>query len=98
MNITIQAIQFTADEKLIQLIEKKVARLSDHFKNILDITVFLKLDGRRAHIKDKVVEIRANLPGIQAFSCENDKKFESALDSCLRGLRRQIERSTSKGK
>ncbi len=88
--INVQTVQFTPDRKLLELIDSKIKRLEGKFQGIIDITVFLKLESKRSNIKDKVVEIRANMPGFQAFSSQVDKRFENALDHSIRKIRRQI--------
>lgn len=88
--INVQSVQFTPDRELLKLIDSKIERLEGKFQEIIDVTVFLKLDSKRSKIKDKVVEIRANMPGFQVFSSHMDKKFENALDLSLRKIQRQI--------
>jgi len=90
VTINVQTVHFTPDKKLLDLIDSKIKRLESKFQGINDVTVWLKLESKRSQIKDKVVEIRANMTGFQAFSSQVDKKFESAFDLSLRKIQRQI--------
>jgi len=95
LTIRIETQQFTADQKLLDLIDKNLRKLEDRYQRLTDITVFMKLETKRHNIKDKVVEIRANLPGNQVFSSQVDKRFESAFKASFEKIKRQL-RDTKK--
>ena len=44
MNINIQTVHFDADEKLLEMVEKKVRKLETLHDRITKVEVFLKLD------------------------------------------------------
>jgi len=92
MKIIIQAVQFTADQKLVELAESKLQKLTHFYDRIIDATVYLKIDGKHSNIKDKQVEIKLNLPGSQIFVREDSKVFEEALDMAIDTTARQLKR------
>jgi len=96
MKIQIQAIQFTADQKLVNFIERKLQKLEQFFDRIIDAEVYLSLDSRASHIKDKVVKIKVNVPGSQVIATESSKIFEEAVDMSVHSLKRQIKRYKDK--
>lgn len=96
MNITIQSIHFHADEKLTALIHKKVSKLEAYFDRILDIEVHLKLDNEGAHIKDKTVQIKVNIPRGTLISKETTKTFEDSLDNAIGSLKIQLKKHKDK--
>jgi len=95
-NIKIHTVQFTADQKLLDFIDKKMEKLNKYFDNIQNADVYLKLDSKAQHIKDKTVEVRVNIPGNQLFASTSDKQFESAADESIDNIRRQLKRYKDK--
>lgn len=95
MKITVQAIHFTADRKLLDFIQKKVDKLETFFDHIISGEVYLKLE----NVKDeanKISEIKLKLPGNQLFAKEQCKTFEEATDLAVESLRMQIEKHKTK--
>ena len=54
MNVNIQTVHFDADEKLVEFVNRKLAKLPTFHDKILKVDVFLKLDNVVHNIKDKV--------------------------------------------
>ena len=96
MKIIIQAVQFTADQKLMDLAQSKLEKLTHFYDRIIDATVYFKIDGKSSHIKDKQVEIKLNIPGSQIFVREDSKVFEEALDQAVDATARQLKRIKEK--
>ena len=57
MQVQIQSIHFTAEEKLTQHIQKRVEKLETFYPRIQRIEVFLKLENESSSVRDKVVEM-----------------------------------------
>lgn len=89
MKIRVESVHFTADADLIEFIEKKLSKLEQFYDQILDVSVFLKLENS-GQVRDKVFEARVHVPGDTLFVKEVDKTFESAADSATDTLKRQI--------
>ena len=96
MNIKIQAIQFTADQKLLELIDKKVSKLEQFFDRITSVEVYLKLDSQSSQIKDKVVRLKCSVPGTQLFAEDTSKLFEEGIENTVNSIRRQLKRHKEK--
>lgn len=84
-----EAIHFTADQKLLVYIEKKLQKLQQFFDNIIEANVILKLENV-GQIKDKIAEIKIHIPGSTIFAKETEKSFEVAVDEAVESLRRQL--------
>ena len=82
MSLNVHCIHFDADEKLISLIKQKSQKLNVVNDSITSIDVYLKLDGSQ-HIKDKIVEMKINIPGDTIFVKAKSKSFEESLLSVL---------------
>ena len=89
MNIKTESIHFAADQKLIDYIEKKVGKLEQFFDKIIDAKVNLSLENS-GQVKDKIVEIRLNVPGDTLFISESSKTFEAAVDGGVAIMKRQL--------
>jgi len=99
MNVNIQNVRFTADSKLLDYINKKIGKLATFNDRIMSVDVFLKLDNVVHQIKDKIVEIRVQIPGRQFFvkasSKSFEESFENSLDSIITKIKRQKEKQAA---
>lgn len=95
MDVQLQSIGFTATDKLKDFIQKRLDKLRTYFENIISVDVFLKLDSHQ-QVKDKVVEIKLNIPGATLFASETAKTFEEAVDLSVESIRRQLKKRKEK--
>ena len=96
MNVNIQTVHFDADEKLLELVTKKVEKLNTFHDRIPKVDVFLKLDNLVHNIKDKVVEIKVHVPKHEFFVKTSSKSFEESFDSAMESIVNQIKRKKEK--
>ena len=89
MKVHTQSLHFSADQKLIDFIEKKLGKLTQLFDRIIDADVILKLENS-GQIKDKVAEVKITLPGSVLYAKESNKSFEASIDSATATLKRQL--------
>jgi ribosome hibernation promoting factor len=89
MKVHTQSVHFSADAKLISFIEKKLSKLDQFFDRIVSANVILKLENS-GQIKDKVAEIRINIPGVVLYAKETHKTFEASIDNAITSLKRQV--------
>lgn len=95
MQVITETVQFKADQKLLDYTEKRLAKLEQYFERIVEARVFLKLENA-GQVKDKVAEVRLNVPGQTLFATGTDKTFEAAVDQAASSLRRQLARYKEK--
>jgi putative sigma-54 modulation protein len=95
MKITVQAIHFSADKKLVDFIQKKADKLEQFSDNIISGEVYLKLEntGEEAN---KITEIKILTPGNQLFASHQCKTFEEGTDLAIESLRKQIQKHKQK--
>lgn len=91
MKINIQSLHFSADKKLVDLIDKRLSKLEQYFDRIIEANVSLKLENS-GQIKDKIVEVRLSIPGTVLYAKEKSKSFEAGLDTTTNALKRQLIR------
>jgi putative sigma-54 modulation protein len=96
MNVNIQSVRFTPDVKLVDYVNKKLQKLNTFHDRIIKVDVYLKLDNVVHNIKDKIAEIRVQIPRYQFFVKASSKSFEESFDSALDSLVNQVKRKKEK--
>jgi putative sigma-54 modulation protein len=96
MNVNIQTVRFEADKKLHDYIKRKLEKLNTFHDRIVKIEVFLKLDNVVHTIKDKVAEIKVQIPKHQFFVKSSSKSFEESFDTSFESIVSQIKRQKEK--
>lgn len=96
MNVNIQTVHFDADQKLINYVNQKLAKISQYHDRIINVDVFLKLDNVVHNIKDKIAEIRVQVPRSEFFVKTTSKSFEASFDEALESMINQIKRKKEK--
>lgn len=89
MEIRTQAVNFDADTKLIEFIDRKLGKLDTFYDNIVSTDVSLKLE-KTGQVQDKVAEIKLKVPGSTLIAKETSKSFEESIDLGASSLRRQL--------
>ncbi|MEM1320133.1 MAG: ribosome-associated translation inhibitor RaiA [Bacteroidota bacterium] len=89
MKVHTQSVHFSADSKLLAFIEKKLSKLDQFFDRIQGATVTLKLENS-GQIKDKIAEVKLDIPGGILYVKETNKTFEASIDSAAAALKRQL--------
>lgn len=99
MNVNIETVHFTADAKLIDYVNTKVQKLETFHDRIVRANVFLKLDNVVHKIKDKVAEIRIDVPRhsffVKACSKSFQESFDAALDAVINQIKKQKEKQAA---
>ncbi len=96
MNVNIQTVHFSADDKLVDYVSKKLQKLNTFHDRITKVDVFLKLDNVVHNIKDKVAEIKVHIPRHEFFVKSSSKSFEESFDNALESIANQIKRKKEK--
>ncbi|HLL42925.1 MAG TPA: HPF/RaiA family ribosome-associated protein [Segetibacter sp.] len=96
MDVKIQTVHFSGDEKLIELVRKKVEKLNTYHDKITVVHVFLKLDNIVHALKDKIVELRVHVPKHDFFVKASSKSFEESFDSAYESIVNQLKRQKQK--
>ena len=95
MKIQTESIQFKADQKLLNYVNKKLTKLDTFFDRIIGADVKLRLENS-GQVRDKVAEIRINVPGTTLFAKETNKTFEASVDLAFDNLKRQLSKYKEK--
>ncbi len=95
MNVQIQSVKFDASTKLIEFIEKKLAKLDRVAEEATGVDVVLKLE-KDDEKGNKIVVITLRMPGGDIRVEEQAHTFEEAVDAAKDVLKRQIEKRKDK--
>lgn len=96
MDVKIQTVRFNGDEKLIDLVRRKVEKLETFHDKITKIDVFLKLDNVVHALKDKIVEVRVHVPKHDFFVKASSKSFEESFESAYLAMVNQLKKHKEK--
>lgn len=89
MRIQIHSIHFDADAGLLSFVESKLEKLLTFNQDLQSCEVFLRVDKSDAR-DNKLVEVKAHLPGKDLFAKRRAVSFEAAMDEVSEALRRQV--------
>lgn len=95
MNVQIQSVKFDASTKLVEFIEKKLAKLDRVAENATGVDVVLKLD-KDDERGNKIAVVTLRVPGGDIRVEEQAHTFEEAIDNVMDIMKRQIERRKDK--
>jgi len=96
MNVNIQTVHFDADLKLVDYVNRKLQKITTFHDRVIKVDVFLKLDNVVHNIKDKIAEIRVDVPRHSFFVKVSSKSFEESFDNAFESLVNQIKRKKQK--
>lgn len=95
MKVITQSVNFSADKKLIDFIQKRMDKLDLFYDKVIQTDVFLKVENT-SDKENKIVEIRINVPGDDLMVKKVAKTFEEAVDSCTNSLERVLVKRKEK--
>lgn len=95
MKVNTQSVNFNADTKLINFIQKKFDKLDKYYDKVIDANVYLKLDNNNDKA-NKIFEVRLNVPGDKFIVKKQGKTFEEGTDLAVNSLERQLKKRKQK--
>lgn len=95
MDFKVNAVHFSADQKLLEYIHGKVKKLEMMADQIISSEVYLRIDKNSDH-ENKIAEVKILLPGNELFARKQCKSFEEAADGAVQALKKQVEKYKGK--
>jgi putative sigma-54 modulation protein len=89
MKLQIQSVHFTADQGLLEFLQRKLDKLDTFFDRIVSGEVILRVVKPESH-DNKLVEIKLFVPGATLFCKEEAGTFEIATDKALEDMKKQL--------
>lgn len=93
MEIRVQTLKFDADQKLLDYVDKKVAKLERFDENITSVDVVLSLMEKP---ENKAVKLQANVPSDALVVEKNAKTFEEAVTDAVDAMKERLTRNKEK--
>lgn len=97
MKVNTQSVNFDADIKLVDFIQKKMDKLDLFYDRIISSDVYLKVENT-SEKENKIFEARVRIPGEDLVIKKQAKTFEEATDLATRSLERQLKKHKQKGR
>lgn len=97
MKVNTQSVNFDADIKLINFIQKKMDKLDLFYDRVISADVFLKVENT-SEKDNKIFEARLHIPGEDLIIKKQAKSFEEAADTAVRSLERQLKKHKQKSR
>jgi len=95
MNVNAQSVNFVADQKLIDFVQKRMDKLDLFYDRIIRSDVYLKVENTRGK-ENKIAEIELHIPRDRFVVKKQCKSFEEAVDSACNSLERQLKKKKDK--
>jgi putative sigma-54 modulation protein len=95
MKVFVQSVNFNADSKLIEFVEKRVSGLDKYYDRIIDADVYLKVV-QTSEKQNKLVEIKMNIPGNDLVVKKQNRTFEEATMLAVDSLKRNLTKTKEK--
>ena len=96
MNIKINDVHFTADQKLVEFVNKKVSKLDTYFDGIIGAEIILKVIKPESS-NNKEVELKLSIPATDyLFAKKQADTFEEATNLAIEAVRRQLKKYKEK--
>ncbi len=95
MKVITQSVNFNADIKLINFIQKRLDKLDQFYDKVLSSEVYLKVENTSSK-QNKIVEIKLRIPRNNFIVKKQRKSFEEAVDSACSSLERKLVKKKQK--
>ena len=95
MKVNTQSVNFNADKKLIDFIQRRMDKLEQFYDKVIQSDVYLKLDNT-SQKENKIFEARVSVPGDSIVVKKQCKTFEEGADSAASSIERQLKKRKEK--
>ena len=95
MKVNTQSVNFSADKKLIDFIQRRMDKLELFYDKIIQSDVYLKVENT-SEKENKVFEAKVRVPGDSFVVKKQCKSFEEGADIAIASLERQIKKRKQK--
>ncbi len=95
MKVNIQSVNFSADKKLIDFVEKRIEKLTQYYDKLIQSDIYLKVENTSSP-ENKIFEATVNVPGDSLRVKKQCKSFEEGADVAVSSLERQLKKYKEK--
>ncbi|MCL6460786.1 putative sigma-54 modulation protein [Flavobacterium micromati] len=95
MKVSIHAVNFTVDKKLVDFVQERLDKLEKYYDKVVSADVFLKVENI-SEKENKIVEVKINVPGDDFVVKKQCKTFEEAIEIASESLERLLVKRKEK--
>ncbi len=95
MKVNTQSVNFAADKKLIDFIQKRMDKLELFYDKVIQADVYLKVENT-SDKENKIFEARVEVPGDTFVVKKQCRSFEEGADTAAASLERQLKKRKQK--
>jgi putative sigma-54 modulation protein len=95
MKVSIHAVNFTVDKKLVNFIQERLDKLEKYYDKVVAADVFLKVENV-SEKENKTVEVKINVPGDDFVVKKHCRTFEEAVENASESLERLLVKRKEK--
>ena len=95
MKVNTQSVNFNADQKLIDFIQKRMDKLELFYDKVISTDVYLKVENTSGK-ENKILEARVSVPGDSFVVKKQCRTFEECVDMAVSSLERQLKKRKEK--
>ncbi|SDB47546.1 putative sigma-54 modulation protein [Flavobacteriaceae bacterium MAR_2010_188] len=95
MKVETQSVNFNADQKLINFIQKRMDKLDQYYDKVIQSNVYLKVENT-SQKENKIFEAKVKVPGDSFIIKKQCKSFEEGADMAISSLERQLKKRKDK--
>ena len=95
MKVNTQSVNFVADQKLVDFIQKKMDKLDQFFDKVICADVYLKVENT-SEKENKTFEVKLSVPGDEFVVKKQCKSFEEGADLASQSLERLLKKRKEK--
>ena len=95
MKVSVHAVNFTVDKKLVDFIQERMVKLEKYYDKIVSFDVFLKVE-KTSEKENKIVEVKIHVPGDDFMVKKQCKTFEEAIEVSAESLERLLVKRKEK--
>ena len=95
MKVNTQSVNFNADQKLIDFIQKRMDKLELFYDKVIQSDVYLKVENTSGK-ENKIFEAKVTVPGDSFVVKKQCKTFEEGADIAASSLERQLKKRKEK--
>lgn len=89
MRVNTQSVNFAADGKLVDFIQKRMDKLDNYYDRIVSSDVYLKVENTSIK-ENKMVEVKVHVPGDEFIVKKQCRTFEEGVDIAAGSLERVL--------
>ncbi|SHG37167.1 putative sigma-54 modulation protein [Flavobacterium segetis] len=95
MKVSVHAVNFTVDKKLVDFVQERLDKLEKYYDKVVSADVFLKVENI-SEKENKIAEVKISVPGDEFVVKKQCKTFEESIEVACESLERLLVKRKEK--